>query len=281
MNIIKLNTIGETTKKGTSGGEGGLQIKSVDITENGSKAITPDAEYSGMSKVIVNTDVNTLQGLNFAGVYDDEQANEINQYYKNGIEYAKEILGTWVKPTSLRYAFSNKHNIIYLPNIDFSGVSNLEYMLLRCYSLLFFDRILNDATLMNYTFQYCASMKWCRITTPNATSMDGIFNSCLSLQYCELNDVSNVTSWSSAFNGAAAVATLYINKWKSGDISLSGCNYLEVKSIHYIIQNAVDSADGATARTLYLHATAKTNWMNSEYYEEDEITRITKGIEIA
>ena len=57
---------------------------------------------------------------------------------------------------------------------------------------------------------------------------------------------------------------------------------LSPESIHYLIQNAVNVVDGAEeGRTLTLHATAKTNWQNSEYYEQDLAVLEEKGITIA
>lgn len=89
------------------------------------------------------------------------------------------------------------------------------------------------------------------------------------------------TSFSTAFYNTLALVTLEFDKWKQTDINLAQSSKLSAESIHYIIQNAVDVADGATARTLTLHATAKTNWQNSEYYEQDLAVLSTKGITIA
>lgn len=71
------------------------------------------------------------------------------------------------------------------------------------------------------------------------------------------------------------------DNWKQGDLNLSALNLLTPQSIHYIIQHAMSIADGATARTLTLHATAKTNWEASEYYQEDLAVLEEKGITIA
>ena len=101
-----------------------------------------------------------------------------------------------------------------------------------------------------------------------------------------LSSIAKCSNFTRAFyaslaSNIAQTRIVHLKEWRQGDISFQNYSLLESESIHYIIQNAVDIDDGATARTLYLHATAKTNWENSEYYEEDEITRITKGIEIA
>ena len=62
MNTIKLNTIGILSGGGNAGGGGGgtpinNQEKSVDITENGTTEVVADAGFTGLSKVVVNTNV--------------------------------------------------------------------------------------------------------------------------------------------------------------------------------------------------------------------------------
>ena len=67
MNTIKLNTIGILSGGGNAGGGGGgvtinNQEKSVDITENGTTEVVADAGFTGLSKVVVNTNVASSGG---------------------------------------------------------------------------------------------------------------------------------------------------------------------------------------------------------------------------
>lgn len=96
----------------------------------------------------------------------------------------------------------------------------------------------------------------------------------------KLGSVENVGNFTSTFY-TTALEEVKFSRWKRFDISLSRTEILSAYSIHYIIQNAMSVADGATARTLILHATAKTNWQNSEYYEQDSAVLTDKGIEIS
>lgn len=77
------------------------------------------------------------------------------------------------------------------------------------------------------------------------------------------------------------ITTFMLKKWKQADINLQYSPKLSIESIHHDIQNAMSVADGAVARTLTLHATAKTNWEASEYYQEDLAVLEEKGITIA
>lgn len=306
MNKIRLNTIGEVVAKQSASGGEGLQLKQVTITENGTQSVIPDAEYSGMSKVVVNTDVNTQQGLDFSEIYDQEQADEINQYYKDGIAYGEYIKHNWnndilkslEENLQLVYMPEVEYPINYIKNYFFYGCGNLEYVggeyitlprpigaFSYCGALRripIFDARLYENLACTSVFSYCTALQDVTIINSSlVASFSSTFMQCRIMRNISIDDVSSCVDFSNMFGSCFALVNLRIGNWKQNNIALPNSDLLSPESIHYIIQNAVNLADGATARTLTLHADAKTNWMNSEYYEEDEITRIAKGIEIA
>lgn len=60
MNTIKLNTIGTPKMSGgneVSGNTINNQEKSVDIIENGTTEVTYDVGFTGLSKVVINTNI--------------------------------------------------------------------------------------------------------------------------------------------------------------------------------------------------------------------------------
>lgn len=124
-------------------------------------------------------------------------------------------------------------------------------------------------------------IKSIKLNTDGVISMGSAFVNTSNLEKIELTSIRNVNNTiQSAFISTWALKELYLSEWKSYDITLTSSNLIP-KSIHYIIQNAMNVEDGATARTLTITATAKTNWQNSEYYEQDLAVLEQKGITIA
>lgn len=281
MNKIRLNTIGEVVSKQSSSGEG-LQIKSVAITENGTQAVTPDAGFGGLSKVVVNTDVNTQQGFDFSEIYDQKQTDELNNYYKTGVEYAKKIARDWdSSKNNITTIFMQNTSLVYFPMVDFSNVTNMTSAFNYATNLELFLCDTKNVNTMSRAFRACSALKQLVINAQNVTVITESFDLCLGLERLEIYDISKCDYFSGTFNRCSNIRTLLITKWKKGSISLIDMNLLSPESVHYIIQNAVDLADGATARTLTLQSIAKTNWQNSEYYQQDLAALSTKGITIA
>lgn len=324
-----------------------LQDKQLTITENGTQTIVADEGYDGLNSVEVVSDIDTLQGLDFSSIYDQEQAEELNQYYKNGIAYAEEIKRNWDENrTSLYSLFKGNENLIYFPIVPMNNVLTMNSAFCQCVNLK--KIIVNapncynaasmclksgiedvDITVKNgcdfSTFAYFGDIKKLKINLIKKNNSDKLkisfncivygsgrltgedfiinnnsedvlvtdlyyaFRECFNLRtinivmdLSELGTTNNPNqSTTTAFNNCQELQYLRIKNWKKYNLQFQQSTKLSSESIHYLIQNAVNVVDGATARTLTLHATAKTNWQNSEYYEQDLAVLEQKGITIA
>ena len=230
--------------------------------------------------------IDTLQGLDFSSIYDQEQANELNQYYKDRIAYAEQIKAENPNPSNSWYGkFRYNNSLVYMPNLPMDNITQLSYAFSNCNYLQeincdfsFLPKNLNVA----YMFNYCMQLKKIgKIDLTNCSIANGIVQYCYTLREVELINALNIKTWTSSFSNCINLIIANVQSWKNGDISLSSSSSLSPESIHYIIQNAMNVEDGATARTLTLHATAKTNWQNSGYYEQDLAVLEQKGITIA
>lgn len=291
-----------------------LESKQITITENGKTAIEASEGFEGIERVEVTTDVNTLQGLNFEGVFDEKQMNEMNDFYKDAIIEGRKIKANFVNQTNLNAYLKGYKNFFYFPNIDFKNVTNISFICQYCLTLLGLPKhlhlpnchysrfsfsatsalidteiYLNDNINVDiYGAFYCAqglySVKI--YGTRSVKNLGSIFGNAYFAKEIFVENVESCTDFSDAFLSVGYYDTwnqteIKFGHWKQANVNLNRTGSLSPESIHYIIQNAVDLADGATARTLTLHARAKTNWQNSEYHQQDLAVLSTKGITIA
>ena len=260
-----------------------LEERDITIDDNGTYAITPNVGYAGMSKVDINVGVDTLQGLNFSQIgYSKIQEGFFNKIFKDAFDFAKSEEELINKSNLENFLYSRYYinsNMIFFPNVDLSKFTSLTTTF-NFSGLLYFDNLTTyNVTNFYGTFRY-SPVIFIRCNTDNATTLEVCFQYALQVNYIELTNVENVTTFSNTFGNTLNLNTIKFAKWKQGNIIFPS-NKITPESIHYIIQNAVNIADGAMARTLTLHTTAKTNWENSEYYQEDLAVLLTKGITIA
>ena len=311
------------------------EVREVTIENNGLNTITPNEGYDVMKKIEVTTRVVSGDGYDIQSLgYTKDESDIFNKYYQDAILNSKNILIEENAPTTNWQQKFQNSDIVFLPNIDVSQVTNmfnafynskLEYVpkdlyfasvinftsaFNYCYFLKEFNCVIDSPncttmqncfkdcrmlmsitdninvpnnTNLNSTFLNCENLQSSiNITTDNVETFQNAFHTCIKVTKIQLTNIDKGTTFVNTFYNCSNLINLSFKKWKKLDISLAQSSKLSPESIHYIIQNAMNVVDGATeGRKLTLHATAKTNWMNSEYYEEDEITRITKGIEIA
>ena len=222
--------------------------------------------------------------LDFEGVYDKEQANEINQFYKEGIEYAKEIKKNWTDTASTTNRYKYNSKLLYFPKVTHNAPKSfLNYFQYSALSKIEDDCLdLPNVNAMSNWASY-TPLRRIIINAPKLTNMQNIFMVMPLLEYAEiLSTIENVTNITNAFQYCYNLITLKIKGWRQANIDLADSSNLSVESIDRNIENAIDKVDGATDRTLTLHATAGANWdANSKYQGEERNLLLTqKGIEV-
>jgi hypothetical protein len=228
--------------------------------------------------------ISTLQGLDFSEIYDAEQANELNQFYKDGIEYGEYIKNNW--NNNILKSLEGNSQLVYMPEVEypqnpiknyfFLGCVNLEYVegeyitlprplgaFAYCGALrripIFDARLYNNASCAS-VFAYCIALQ--DVTIINSlliTNLASAFVLCRNIRNISIDDVSNCVNFNGTFNSCLALVNLRIGKWKQASINISSSNLLSSESIKYIIWHALNGANtlgfenqGATSRTLTL-----------------------------
>lgn len=201
-----------------------------------------------------------------------------------------------------------------LSKLDTSKVTSMESTFRECRSLVYADLSkLNTGSLtsLSNVFLFCSSLKSVDLSnfdTRNVTAMNSMFNECSSLLSIDLSsfdtkkvgsfshtfylcrsltsldlsnfDVSSVWSFSNVFLRCDKITHLEpFYNWKTSDIYLAS-SPISAENVHNLILRSLGPSNGATARTLTLHATTKTNWQNSEYYNADQAMATEKLITI-
>lgn len=227
--------------------------------------------------------------LDFKDVFDQEQAQELNDYYKNGIAHAEKIKAENPNPNGgWGSKFLSDVNLVFFPEIDLSNVTSLGNTFNSCYNLQGMPSKLNlSAKLQNlsYSWVYCYSLKFMPTDDIDCTNVGTLNNTwayCYCLKNINLINLQNISSFNNTFLYCNQLVQIKLSGWKQANISLTFSSQLSVESIDNTIENAIDKVDGATDRTLTLHATAGANWdANSKYQGEERNLLLTqKGIEV-
>lgn len=129
------------------------------------------------------------------------------------------------------------------------------------------------------------------LDSQNVTSLNGLYMNGPQVETIILGSVENCTDFTSMI-GNRNPKTLHFTRWKQVDINFKSSSKLPLESIKYIIWHALNGGNtlgfenqGATSRTLQLHATPYASWEtwkltkpsveDCEYLGIDE-TEITK-----
>lgn len=202
------------------------------------------------------------EGFDFSDRGMKDFSDRVNSYFLDDID--KKIISTINMPAN------GNINNRFRGNLDIIAIDLSKYQPTNIQALCY----------------ECYNLKYAKLNTDKCTNFNSPFRYCWSVEYIELTSIAGNTSNSSGaipniFWRCDLLKEVYFTGWKQYRISFVDSIQLKPKSIHYIIQNAMSVAEGATARILQLHAKAKTNWENSEYYEQDLAVLTDKGITIA
>ncbi len=203
------------------------QDKNIDIVENGTTEVVADAGFTGLGKVVVNTNVASsgggsrwtghadADGLRAIGWTDDD----IAYYQENGVNWNAED-DEYHKVTDDNKALygvltannisTYKDRIVYLPKIDTSAKTTLKNMFQNCYSLVGIPQLdTSKATSMNGMFYYCYSLVSIPpLNTSSVTNMGNMFNYCYSLVGIPQLDTSKATSMNGMFYGCYSLVNI-------------------------------------------------------------------------
>lgn len=168
---------------------------------------------------------------------------------QDGFDYAKSIKDNWDSSVTSLYAkFSRETNLIYMPLVDTSNVTNFGNIFNECYGLVEVP-LLDTSKVTNITFGFfkcyalkklplldlrkvtsfgntffgCSSLKELpAFNTESLTNMVSAFNGCISLKTFPAINTSKVTEMSQAFIGCSSLQTIpELNFEKVNNISLA------------------------------------------------------------
>ena len=134
-------------------------------------------------------------------------ANNISTY-KDRIVYLPKI-DTSAK-TSMNYMFNNCSSLVAIPQLDTSNVTNMSYMFNNCYSLVSIPQLGTSKVInMSSMFYNCYSLVTIpQLDTSNVTNMSSMFIYCSSLVTIPQLDTSNVTNMSYMFTYCYSLVTI-------------------------------------------------------------------------
>ena len=236
INITKINL---NPNAGGGGKPIELQEKSITITENGTREITPDADFGGMSMVKVTVSSPDAGkkllpiGISLSGsTWETFDMNDYNFSYNTKASYLfqncknlTELTMSPIKPLSCEWFLTNctsLQTVNGLEKIDTSEVTNMNNMFGHCQNLKSLDLSnwnTSKVTNMSYMFNGCHKLSeikgiesW---DTSKITTMNNMFDTCLNLISLDLSNwnTSKVTNMSYMFNGCQNLISLDVSGW--------------------------------------------------------------------
>lgn len=202
-----------------------LQQKSIDIAENGSYSLAPDAGVDGLSNVGINVSVPipsvyvVPNGMVFRGSF-------FNTFPTDGLDFSQR--------TSLYSAWEDCSFLTEFPMIDTSNCTDFMATWYGCYSLKSFPAL----------------------DFSKGKTFDFAWNGCRALTELPQLDLHNGSSIRDAWIGCSSLTTIGGFGAISADIDLSASNLLTVDSMMNVINQAADlNSLGITGKTMTFGST--------------------------
>lgn len=200
-----------------------------------------------------------------------EYQDKFNAHYKNGIEYAKYIKQTLDGASeSVAGLFRNDMSVVFVPELNLENVTGAGNLFNGCINLEHSEKItFNKYKLGNsQIFMDCVRLSKIHLHFKNGFSWHGnAIMGCPNLREVYIDDISRLTS-NIGITGTHKNIKIYnTSKWTKMNMTLQYTPVLIPLSIRYIIWHALNGEnslgfenEGATSRTLQLHATPYASW---------------------
>ena len=132
-------------------------------------------------------------------------SDDIPDFWKEGLEYAKEIKENW--NTSKACTFDNDHRLVFMPLID---NNSYRFSFKNCINLVTLPVLnISKVTNMEFCFSGCSSLQTIPLLdTSGVNDIGSCFRDCSSLYTIPKLNTSKVTNMSSCFSGCSSLQTI-------------------------------------------------------------------------
>lgn len=165
-------------------------------------------EHDFSSATGINSMLSECKHLKTAHIDIPNNTNIQYMYIFHNSRRLITVSGDWsyaaTNSNASRYAFSNCHALVNVPDINMSGLTNCENMFANCHAL----------------------RKTPRLYMPNLTNGRNMFSSCTSLRTLHIEDLSSPSAnrYESMFSGSTALRKVKVGNFKLNCSSTNGLN---------------------------------------------------------
>ena len=209
---MSLNSDLQTLKTNIEG------VKSTLYTNLTNKGVTSITESDTLTTLADKVSTITVgggsggSGFDFSQIgYDAEFSSEFNAKINADIAYSKTLYDAWnPSNTDANGLYNDNTKLVYVPNIDTSNVTSMQFMLQNCYSITSvpaFDT--SNVNTMEDMFYNCKSLKTVpAFDTSNVTNMRDMFNNCKIITSVPMFNTSNVTNMQNMLSNCESITSV-------------------------------------------------------------------------